>query len=242
MNKIIYLFLFLLFAKSIFAQKVIDPFGAIVRSDTLQKNIYLCFTGHDFYEGFDEVLHVLKNHKIEASFFLTGDFIRDHNSLVKQISKEGYYIGAHSDKHLLYCDWSKRDSLLLPADEIKSDILRNLQTLENMEIRPKYFMPPYEWHNQKVVDIATELNQITVNFSPGTKSNADYTTPEMPIYISSNEILKSIFEYEKSNGMNGFHLLIHPGTSPLRKDKLYFHLDEIITELKEKGYQFAKFD
>jgi peptidoglycan/xylan/chitin deacetylase (PgdA/CDA1 family) len=103
-------------------------------------------------------------------------------------------------------------------------------------------MPPYEWHNQKVVDIATELNQITVNFSPGTKSNADYTTPEMPIYISSNEILKSIFEYEKSNGMNGFHLLIHPGTSPLRKDKLYFHLDEIITELKEKGYQFAKFD
>jgi peptidoglycan/xylan/chitin deacetylase (PgdA/CDA1 family) len=119
--------------------------------------------------------------------------------------------------------------------------VHNLEALENLGIRPKYFMPPYEWYNQKVVEIATELNQITVNFSPGTKSNADYTTPEMPNYKSSNDILKSIFEYEKLNGMNGFHLLIHPGTSPLRKDKLYFHLDKIINELKGKGYQFKKF-
>lgn len=241
MNRIVCIVLFLLFAKSIFAQNVVDQFGAIVRSDMQQKNIYLCFTGHDFYEGFDEVLSVLKNHKIQASFFLTGDFVRNHADLVKSIAKDGHYIGAHSDKHLLYCDWEKRDSLLLTKAEIKADIQLNLEALENLGIRPKYFMPPYEWYNQKVVEIATELNQITVNFSPGTISNADYTTPEMPNYKSSNEILNSIFEYEKLNGMNGFHLLIHPGTSPLRKDKLYFHLDKIINELKGKGYQFKKF-
>ena len=102
-------------------------------------------------------------------------------------------------------------------------------------------MPPYEWYNRKVVEIAQELNQITVNFSPGTQSNADYTTPNMPNYISSNDILESIYKYEKSNGMNGFHLLIHPGTSPLRKDKLYLHLDKLVSDLKEKGYQFLKF-
>jgi peptidoglycan/xylan/chitin deacetylase (PgdA/CDA1 family) len=131
--------------------------------------------------------------------------------------------------------------LLHPADEIKADILHNLQALENLDISPKYFMPPYEWYNQKVVDLAAELNQVTVNFSPGTLSNADYTTPGLTNYISSEDILKSIFEYEELNGMNGFHLLIHPGTSPLRKDKLYFHLDEIITQLKEKGYGFERF-
>ena len=218
-----------------------DQYGAMVRSDTLKKHIYLCFTGHDFYEGFEQVLSVLKNQQIPASFFLTGDFVREHADLVKSIAKDGHYVGAHSDKHLLYCDWLKRDSLLHSADDIKADILHNLQALENLGIRPKYFMPPYEWHNQKVVEIAQELNQITVNFSPGTKSNADYTTPDMPNYISSNDILKSIFETEKLNGMNGFHLLIHPGTSPLRKDKLYFHLDEIITALKGKGYGFVKF-
>ncbi len=238
---LVILLLTLLFAKQPDAQNVTDPQGAVVRTDTLQKNIYLCFTGHDFYEGFEHVLGVLNKHKIKASFFLTGDFIRQHAALVKSIAGDGHYIGAHSDKHLLYCDWIKRDSLLHPAEEIKADILHNLQALENLGISPKYFMPPYEWYNQKVVDLATGINQVTVNFSPGTLSNADYTTPGLSNYISTEDILKSIFEYEEANGMNGFHLLIHPGTSPLRKDKLYFHLDEIITQLKEKGYKFAKF-
>ncbi len=230
-----------MFAKQTVAQNVTDQQGAVIRTDTLQKNIYLCFTGHDFYEGFEHVLGVLNKHDIKASFFLTGDFVREHAALVKSIAGDGHYIGAHSDKHLLYCDWVKRDSLLLPAEEIKADIQHNLQALENLGIRPKYFMPPFEWYNKKVVDIAGELNQVTVNFSPGTLSNADYTTPGQPNYISSDDILKSIFEYEKLNGMNGFHLLIHPGTSPLRKDKLYFHLDEIVTQLKEKGYGFKRF-
>lgn len=242
MNRILcILLLALLFAKQTVAQNVKDRQGAVIRTDTLQKNIYLCFTGHDFYEGFEHVLGVLKKHNTKASFFLTGDFVREHTDLVKSIAKDGHYIGAHSDKHLLYCDWIKRDSLLLSAEEINADIQHNLQTLENLGIRPKYFMPPYEWYNKKVVEIAQELDQITVNFSPGTKSNSDYTTPDLPNYISSNNILKSIFEYEASYGMNGFHLLIHPGTSPLRKDKLYFHLDEIITNLKRKGYGFKRF-
>ncbi|HPE77429.1 MAG TPA: polysaccharide deacetylase family protein [Draconibacterium sp.] len=242
MNKtLIFLLLVLLFSRNAVAQNVTDQQGAVIRTDTLQKNIYLCFTGHDFYDGFEHVLGVLNKHNIKASFFLTGDFVREHADLVKTINKNGHFIGAHSDKHLLYCDWIKRDSLLHSADEIKADIQHNLQALENLGIRPKYFMPPYEWYNKKVVDIVSLLNQVTVNFSPGTLSNADYTTPEMPNYISNSDILKSIFNYEASFGMNGFHMLIHPGTSPLRKDKLYFHLDEIITQLKEKGYGFKKF-
>ena len=102
-------------------------------------------------------------------------------------------------------------------------------------------MPPYEWYNQKVVEIASQLGQITVNFSHGTRSNADYTTPDMDNYMSSDAILESIYRYQLSNSMNGFHLLIHPGTSPKRKDKFYLQLDKLITKLKKKGYQFSKF-
>ncbi|MBK6282598.1 MAG: polysaccharide deacetylase family protein [Draconibacterium sp.] len=242
MSRILFiLLLFLLFDKQTVAQNVTDQQGAVIRTDTLQKNIYLCFTGHDFYEGFEHVLGVLKKHNIKASFFLTGDFVRQHTDLVKINCKRRALYWRSLRQAPLYCDWIKRDSLLHPAEEIKADILHNLQALENLGISPKYFMPPYEWYNKKVVDITNELNQITVNFSPGTLSNADYTTPEMPNYISNTDILKSIFEYEASFGMNGFHLLIHPGTNPLRKDKLYFHLDEIVTQLKEKGYRFDMF-
>ncbi|MFH4963907.1 polysaccharide deacetylase family protein [Gaetbulibacter sp. M235] len=241
MNRIVFSILILGFFCSAKAQNIIDVEGALVRSDTLQKNIFLCFTGHDYYEGFDYVLKVLKTKKIKASFFFTGDFVRSHKHLVKSIINQGHYVGAHSDKHLLYCDWSKRDSLLYSTSIIKEDISRNIKLLNDLSVEALYFMPPYEWYNKKVVEIANELNLITINYSSGTRSNADYTTPDMSNYISSEAILKSIYEYEKLNGMNGFHLLIHPGTNPLRKDKLYLHLDELISYLMNKGYDFKKF-
>jgi len=241
MNRFVTYVLIFVLCNSVKAQNIFDKQGALVRSDTLQKNIYLCFTGHDYYEGFDFVLKTLKSNKIKASFFLTGDFIRNHSYLVKNIINQGHYVGAHSDKHLLYCDWTKRDSLLFSENTIKEDISNNLKLLKDLGSNGNYFMPPYEWYNEKVVQIARGLNLTTVNYSSGTRSNADYTTPEMPNYISSNAILQSIYEFEKLYDMNGFHLLIHPGTSPLRKDKLYLHLDELITFLKKKGYKFKTF-
>jgi peptidoglycan/xylan/chitin deacetylase (PgdA/CDA1 family) len=102
------------------------------------------------------------------------------------------------------------------------------------------FMPPYEWYNNQISEWCEEMGVFLVNYTAGTRSNADYTTPDMDNYVSSDEILRSIFEYEKksSNGMNGFILLIHIGTSPKRDDKLYHHLDGIIEKLLGRGYSF----
>ncbi len=236
----IYFTLFLI-SMTLRAQNVIDKEGAIIRTDTSKKNIYLCFTGHVYFDGFNHVLKVLKKNDINASFFLTGDFIRNHTKLVKSIVKNGHFVGAHSDKHILYCDWTKRDSLLFSKEEIKTDIAKNLAALKDLKLYPTYFMPPYEWYNKAVVEIAKQLGQTTINFSPGTRSNADYTSPEMANYVSSSVILKSIFSYEELEVMNGFHLLIHPGVTKKRKDKFYMHLDSIISELQERNYQFAKF-
>jgi len=240
-NRVNLCFMFFLINISLISQSVVDIEGAIVRSDTLKKSIYLCFTGHDHVEGFEHVISVLNKQKVKGSFFFTGDFVRSYKDLVKDIAENGHYVGAHSDKHLLYCDWHNRDSLLFSEDHIREDILQNLYALKELGIFSKYFMPPYEWYNHKVVEIASQLDQITVNFSPGTLSNADYTTPDMPNYVSSKEILESIYNYLSLNSMNGFHLLIHPGTSPQRKDKFYSQLDKLITELGNAGYHFSKF-
>ena len=82
-----------------------------------------------------------------------------------------------------------------------------------------------------------------VSFSPGTRSNADYTYPEMGNkYFDSKTILQSILQYEQQspNGLNGFVLLVHIGTDPRRNDKFYFYLPELITTLKKRGYSFVK--
>jgi len=105
-----------------------------------------------------------------------------------------------------------------------------------------YFLPPYEWYNSVITDWTRELGLQLINFSPGTRSTADYTYPGMGSYRTSDEIYKSILDYEAKdpNGLNGFILVIHIGTDPRRTDKFYNKLDILINELKNKGYSFLK--
>jgi endoglucanase len=80
-----------------------------------------------------------------------------------------------------------------------------------------------------------------INFTPGTGTNADYTTPEMKNYKSSEIIFNNLLNFENKDGLNGSILLIHPGTEATRKDKFYLELDELIENFKEKGYSFQCF-
>ena len=143
----------------------------------------------------------------------------------------------------MYCDWTKRDSLLVSKQEFETDLLDNYTSMSKFTIAKSnagYFLPPYEWYNDSIATWTKEMGLQLINFTPGTRSNADYTTPSEKNYRSSDEIYKSIIEYEQSkpSGLNGFMLLIHIGTAPERTDKFYFRLPQLITELKAKGYQF----
>lgn len=108
-----------------------------------------------------------------------------------------------------------------------------------------YFLPPYEWYNSTIVNWTAREGLRLVNFSPGTRSTADYTWPEQgKSYRTSDEIYQSIINLEKTdpNGLNGFILLIHIGTDPRRTDKFYYKLEELLNHLKSRGYQFQRID
>jgi endoglucanase len=219
--------------------------GAIIRGDSTKKNISLVFTGHEFADGSNFISRILQQQRVKSSFFFTGDFYRNRNfkNTILNLKKEGHYLGAHSDKHLLYCDWNKRDSLLLTKAEFFADMADNYFTMGsfgNEMMEKKFFLPPYEWYNDSIAAWAKEMGLQLINFTPGTKSNADYTTPEMKNYRSSEEIYHSLISYEQSNpsGLNGFILLVHIGTDPKRTDKFYHRLPELLKFLKAKGYQF----
>lgn len=243
-------FIFLLFiscwCSAQFKNGVIEKEGACIRSDTTKKKIYLCFTAHDFIEGLPFVIEVLETKKIKASFFLTGDFVRTYPSIAKSLYQAGHYIGPHSDRHLLYCDWSTRDSLVVSIAAIQADLLNNVKALTNIGIpsaQATIFMPPFEWYNKAIATAIKSWGFTLINFTPGTSSNADYTTPAMKNYLSTDSILTRIYRYEQNspNGLNGFHLLLHVGTDPLRTDKLYHQLPALLQTLQQRGYVFDRF-
>ncbi len=209
----------------------------------------MVFTGHEFADGGSFITQSLKQQNIKASFFFTGDFYRNTSfkPIIQQLKKEGHYLGAHADKHLLYADWNKRDSLLVTKEEFKKDLLQNYTEMKQFGItqfNAAFFLPPYEWYNDSIAAWTKELGLQLINYSPGTKSNADYTWPALKNYQSSDTIYQSIIRYEQSHasGLNGFILLIHIGTDPTRTDKFYFQLPKLLKELKQKGYQFKRVD
>lgn len=219
--------------------------AAIVRGDTTKKEIALVFTGHEFADGGTVILETLRHHKIKASFFFTGDFYRNKQfqPLIRQLKADGHYLGAHSDRHLLYCDWNNRDSLLVTKEVFTNDLLANCRAMEQLGINAQQaniFLPPYEWYNQTIADWTSELNMQLINFTPGTKSNADYTWPDLPNYQSSEAIYQSIINYEmkSSSGLNGFMLLLYVGTDERRPDKFYMRLPQLLQQLKDMGYSF----
>jgi peptidoglycan/xylan/chitin deacetylase (PgdA/CDA1 family) len=224
--------------------------GGIIRGDRTTKEIALVFTGDAFAEGGTHIRRVLAQQQIKASFFLTGNFYREPNfkPLIAGLLADGHYLGAHSDAHLLYCAWENRDSLLVTQEQFTEDLAANYREMEKFGIAKTsahYFLPPYEWYNATISAWTQAWGLQLVNYTPGTRSPADYTYPEMQArYVPSARIYQSILSYETSHaeGLNGFILLSHIGTDPRRTDKFYFRLEKLLLTLRDRGYRFIRID
>ena len=223
--------------------------GAIIRGDTARKHISLVFTGDEYADGGEHILAVLQRQQVPGSFFLTGRFYRNPRfaPLIGKLVAAGHYLGAHSDRHLLYCDWQQRDSLLVSRDAFTDDLERNYRAMRAFGIAgadAPYFLPPYEWYNDTISAWTAAMELQLVNYTPGTLSHADYTLPDESGYRSSETIYHSITAYERrqAHGLNGFILLSHVGTAPERTDKFYLRLEDLIVDLKALGYRFRRID
>ncbi|KAA0252803.1 MAG: hypothetical protein EDM75_11975 [Chlorobiota bacterium] len=221
--------------------------GALIRLDSTKKEIALVFTAHEFADGYETITATLKKHNAKGNFFFTGDFYRnpDFAKIITALKENGHYLGAHSDKHILYNAWEKRDSTLVTRQQFEKDVIDNYREMRKFGITKEeapYYLPPFEWYNQEIASWTEGLGLKLVNFTPGTRSNQDWTIPSGSYYFSSDSIYNSVLNYEESttSGLNGFLLLTHFGTHPERTDKFYEKLDDLLLYLRQKGYNFVR--
>ena len=227
-----------------------DDRGAIVRVNPSSKDIYLIFSADSMFNGGEKILKTLKKQKVHGSFFFTGNSLRmpEHKDIIEKIIKADNYVGGHSDKHLLYAPWGDtKDSLLISPDSIVSDIRLNAAALAEFGIsaeNSKWFLPPYEHCNRASVNILGRAGYKTINYTPGTATPADYTTPSMSSYATAQQLINKLYAFERSENLNGAIVLIHPGVEESRpeNERLYNRLGEIIDALKKKGYSFKSFN
>ncbi|MCQ2177369.1 MAG: glycoside hydrolase family 9 protein [Bacteroidales bacterium] len=216
--------------------------GGIIRHGASKKRICLVFTAADRADGADPIINALHKYNVKGGFFFTGEFYEKFPDVIQRLRKEGHYVGSHSYGHLLYSSWEKRDSMLVTKEEFQKDILKSYALMEKAGISKEeapYFIPPYEHYNSTISSWAKEMGLQVINYTPGTSSNGDYTTPSMKNYYSSKVIMNKIKNLEKAEGLNGHFLMIHFGTVPERTDKFYNKLPQLITYLRNKGYEFV---
>lgn len=223
-----------------------DSQGATIRVNPDEKKVYFIFSADTRFNGGPHILKTLKKAGIKGSFFLTGNCLRkeEHKELIENIIAEGHYVGGHSDNHLLYAPWEKREVSLVSRDSLVKDLQLNMAELEKFGIKPedaKWYLPPYEYYNSDHVKWIELAGMNVMNLTPGTATAADYTTADMPNYRSSQTLINTLLEFEKNQGLNGAIILIHPGVESGRPDPLYHRLGEIIKTLKKRGYTFGTF-
>ncbi len=218
--------------------------GGITRGDPSRKRICLVFTAADKADGAKPIMAALKKHGIKGGFFFTGEFFERFPEEVRALLADGHYVSSHSYAHLLYAPWGGVDSTLVSREEFVADMEKSYTKMGEFGITKEnspYWIPPYEHYNDTISKWSEELGLRLMNYTEGTRTNGDYTTPDMKNYMSSDYIMQSVLDYEKTrqNGLNGHFMLIHFGTSPLRTDKFYNRLDELITTLEGLGYEFV---
>jgi peptidoglycan/xylan/chitin deacetylase (PgdA/CDA1 family) len=218
--------------------------GAIVRGPIAARRLALVFTGHEFAEGSEPILDELAKHRAKGTFFLTGDFLDNprFRPVVRRIVAEGHGLGPHSDKHLLYCEWTTARKTLVSRELFRADLLANLEKVERLGAgRPRYFLPPYEHYNAEIARWSAELGLRLVNYTLGTRSSADYTEDKANNFVPSRAIFESILrrEREDPHGLNGFLLLLHVGAGPGRTDPFHARFGALLDELAGKGYRFV---
>ena len=222
--------------------------GGVVRGPKDRKHIALLFSLGDQADGLPYILDTLKKHGVQASFFAIGSFLKNkkNRNLIRQLTADGHYLGPHSDGHLELVDWKSRNTLVR-KDQFDKDLANNIDALASLGV-PKEsivtWLPPFETFNEEIARWSKEsFGLTTLGFSSGTKTPLDWFPEGHKKFVSSEEIVKSIFDKEKSdpNGLNGFFLFMHSGVGD-RKDKLFRKLAGLVTTLKGDGYYFLRAD
>jgi peptidoglycan/xylan/chitin deacetylase (PgdA/CDA1 family) len=242
-----------IFAARLFAETDVNgrllSGGAIVRGAVEEKRIALAFTGHAFAEGGEAILNELAKHKAKASFFFTGDFLTNGRfaPLIRRIIAGGHYVGPHSDGHLRYCDWNHPEKTLVTRGKFRADLSANLEKLAGFAVsraEARYFLPPFEQFNGDIVRWSAEMGLTLINFTPGTRANADYTGEADRNFASSQAIFESIVKREREDphGLNGFMLLLHLGSGPERADKFPDRFGALLDFLAGRGYELVRVD
>ena len=200
--------------------KIINNQNGIAMGSSEYKYIYLTFDS-GYEAGYTEkILDVLKENNVKATFFVTGQYVKTSEDLIKRMIDEGHIIGNHTVNH---------KSMPKCSNETINEEVMNLhkEVYEKFNYEMKYIRPPKGEYSEASIAYTNTLGYTTVMWSFA------YDDWEEDNQGREEYAKKKIYD----NLHNGEIMLLH-STS---KDNMNI-LDEVIKEIKNEGYEFKSLD
>jgi probable sporulation protein (polysaccharide deacetylase family) len=164
-------------------------------------------------EYIPDMLNILKKHRVKATFFLEGRWVKQNPEMAKMIVDAGHEIGNHSYNH--------PDLKVMNNDDIREQLVKTNEIIEaTTGVKCRWLAPPSGSYRDDVVNIAHELEMSTIMWSVDT---IDWQKPAPSVIV----------ERVVSKIHNGALILMHP-TLPTAQA-----LDSLIASIKQKGYEFG---
>jgi polysaccharide deacetylase family sporulation protein PdaB len=167
-------------------------------------------------EDTGKLLEVLKKHNVKATFFMTGGWIEKYPDDVKAIAAAGHDLGNHSENH--------KQMSTLSAEQCKEEIMKPHEKVKELTGKDMIlFRPPYGDYNDTLIKTAKECGYYPIQWDVDSLDWKDY---------DAATIIRRVTE-SKHLG-NGSIILCHNGGKHTAEA-----LDELLTTLKQKGYQLV---
>ena len=184
--------------------------------ETEDSVVALTFDGAWGNEDLADILSILESEQIKATFFLTGDWVRQYPEDTKLIADAGHDIGSHGDTHL--------DLVGQSAGTIRQELDGAYDAVfQTTGIRMDLFRPPYGSYDNTVIQTAADCGYYAIQWSVDSLDWKDYGV---------SDILDRCLHHK--NLENGAILLLHNGARYTAAA-----LPDLIRGLKEQGYSFV---
>ncbi|MGE5415334.1 MAG: polysaccharide deacetylase family protein [Acidobacteriota bacterium] len=179
---------------------------------TDQKNIAYTFNVDWGEEYLPDLLKVLDENKIKATFFITGRWAKGHPDMIKDIASKGHEIGNHGELH--------RHVKGMNQSTVEQEINGGEVILKGITGRkPELYAPAYGEYDKNIGEVANRLNYKVVMWSLDT---IDWQNPDVDTIV--RRVVPRIH--------NDAIILMHP-TKPTIEA-----LKSMTKQLKGEGYSF----
>ncbi|MEJ2627353.1 MAG: polysaccharide deacetylase family protein [bacterium] len=216
------------------------------------RQIALTFDGGSTNNVSQEILDILANKNVKATFFLTGQFIKKYKKTVKRIVKDDHEVSNHTWSHphlTTFAENFKHNTKNNVNEEViyKQLVKTNhlFQAVTGKKMFP-YWRAPYGEYNNQILQWAAKTGYKHIGWTHGngweeTMDTFDWVADTSSnIYKTADEIVEKILTYDKkpNKTLNGAIILMHLG-SERKKDYPHQKLPELIDGLRKKGLELV---